>query len=101
MRKSRQAGSSSGLRTAILVRDRISATSSMLLIDDCTGDLFAQCPFDLSGKSLEPVLDSSRYFVLKVVDINTGKSAYLGLGFRERSEAFDFQVALQDWQKCV
>lgn len=63
------------------------------------GELFAQCPYDLAGKAVEPTLDSSRYFALRVIDVNSGKSAYLGMGFRERPEAFDFQVALQDWQK--
>lgn len=65
------------------------------------GELFAQSPYDKTGKAVEAVLDSSRYFVLKVVDAKSGKHAYLGMGFQDRGEAFDFQVALQDWQKCV
>lgn len=40
---------------------------------------------------MEPVLDSSRYFVLRV-DGDGGKRAYIGMGFQERGDAFDFQV---------
>lgn len=28
-------------------------------------------------------------------------SAFIGVGFNQRSDAFDFNVALQEWQKCV
>ncbi|CAA2959895.1 adaptin ear-binding coat-associated 1 [Olea europaea subsp. europaea] len=65
-----------------------------------SGELFAAC-FANPGQresSVEPVLDSSRYFVLKIED-GQGKHAFIGLGFNERNEAFDFNVALSDHEK--
>ncbi|KAK9111262.1 hypothetical protein Scep_018781 [Stephania cephalantha] len=72
------------------------------LEDPSTGELFAAC-FVLPGQresSVETVLDSSRYFVLKIED-GQGKHAFIGLGFGERNEAFDFNVALSDHEKYV
>ncbi|KAI3691404.1 hypothetical protein L2E82_49763 [Cichorium intybus] len=46
------------------------------------------------------MLDSSRYFVLKIED-GTGKHTLIGLGFTERNEAFDFNVALSDHEKYL
>ncbi|TPX72444.1 hypothetical protein CcCBS67573_g05881 [Chytriomyces confervae] len=66
-----------------------------------TGDLFAACPYPPDGSTVEPVLDSSRYFVLTLVDKASGRKAFIGMGFTERSHAFDFNVALQDHAKRV
>lgn len=43
---------------------------------------------------MEQVTDSSRFFAVRVVD--SGRKAMLGIGFEERSEAFDFGVSLQE-----
>ncbi|RHZ61867.1 hypothetical protein Glove_345g44 [Diversispora epigaea] len=69
------------------------------LEDGTTGELFAQCPYDPETNSVEPVRDSSRYFVLRIED--SGRHAFIGMGFQERSEAFDFQVTLQDHIKHI
>ncbi|KAJ3050875.1 hypothetical protein HDU99_008553 [Rhizoclosmatium hyalinum] len=71
------------------------------LEDGTTGELFATCDYPPDGSTVEPVLDSSRYFVLTLVDKASGRKAFIGMGFQERSDAFDFNVALQDHVKRV
>ncbi|KAH8929500.1 adaptin ear-binding coat-associated protein 1 NECAP-1 [Atractiella rhizophila] len=94
-------------RLRILEKSTLSASSSPTLtiqLEEATsGDVFAQCPYDEKNweAQVEPVLDSSRYFILKIVDKDTGKHAFIGMGFAERGEAFDFNVVLQDWRKRV
>jgi len=69
------------------------------LEDKDSGELFAQSPYQPTKTNphggCEAVLDSSRYFVLTVVDQQSGQKAYIGMGFPERTESFDFNVALQ------
>ncbi|KAK3738112.1 hypothetical protein QZH41_013844 [Actinostola sp. cb2023] len=97
--------------------------------DKTSGELFAKCNVDNHpGIAVEGVLDSSRYFVLRIEDdtgntllcistltdiepyewetygtelrscckLFTGRHAFIGLGFADRGDSFDFNVALQD-----
>ncbi|KAF8067253.1 hypothetical protein HT031_002300 [Scenedesmus sp. PABB004] len=68
------------------------------LEEPATGELFAVCPYtpDSQAAAVEPAADSSRYFVLRVEDPSTHRHAFLGLGFSERGEAFDFSAAIAD-----
>ncbi|TCD70978.1 hypothetical protein EIP91_000886 [Steccherinum ochraceum] len=61
------------------------------------GAVFAKADYDPAKPCVEAVLDSSRYFVVRVED--NGKKAYIGMGFLDRSDSFDFNVALQDYTK--
>ncbi|CAH0382331.1 unnamed protein product [Bemisia tabaci] len=71
------------------------------LEDKMSGELFAQCPIDVyPGPAVEAVADSSRYFVLRIQDDN-GRMANIGLGFADRSDSFDLNVALQDHFKWL
>ncbi|KAH9309852.1 hypothetical protein KI387_037763, partial [Taxus chinensis] len=74
------------------------------LEDKNTGELYAQA-FVRRGQPLpvEPVIDSSRYFAL-CIEENFGertRHAFIGIGFRERPEAYDFQAALYDHVKYL
>jgi Protein of unknown function (DUF1681) len=48
----------------------------VVLLHFCSGELFAQCPVDsYPSAAVEQVLDSSRYFVLRIQD-GSGKIEY-------------------------
>ncbi|KAA0054424.1 hypothetical protein IC582_026357 [Cucumis melo] len=74
------------------------------LEDKSTGELYARA-FLRDGEQhpVEPVIDSSRYFVLRVEENIDGRlrHAFIGIGFRERTEAYDFQAALHDHMKYL
>ncbi|XP_005099308.1 adaptin ear-binding coat-associated protein 1 [Aplysia californica] len=71
------------------------------LEDKNSGELFAQCPVDAyPGIAVEPVMDSSRYFVIRIKD-GSGRSAFIGIGFHDRSDSFDLNVAIQDHFKWL
>ncbi|XP_050838599.1 adaptin ear-binding coat-associated protein 2 isoform X2 [Serinus canaria] len=85
-------------------RLRITAKGSTAFIkleDKSSGELFAQAPVEqFPGIAVEGVTDSSRYFVIRIEDGN-GRRAFIGVGFVDRGDAFDFNVALQDHFKWV
>ncbi|KAJ8483539.1 hypothetical protein OPV22_016024 [Ensete ventricosum] len=74
------------------------------LEDKTSGELYARA-FLREGEPhpVEPVIDSSRYFVLRVEENIGGRKrhAFIGIGFRERTEAYDFQAALHDHMKYL
>ncbi|XP_041124882.1 adaptin ear-binding coat-associated protein 1-like [Polyodon spathula] len=85
-------------------RLRITARGKVAYIkleDKASGELFAQAPvIEFPGITVETVSDSSRYFVIRIQDGN-GRSAFIGIGFNDRGDAFDFNVSLQDHFKWV
>ena len=71
------------------------------LEDKLSGDLFGTCPVETyPGVEVQAVNDSSRYFVLKLVG-DGGRAAFIGMGFADRADSFDLNVALQDHFKWV
>ncbi|MCJ1252337.1 hypothetical protein MMC24_000142 [Lignoscripta atroalba] len=87
------------LETAIPNADGLGETvkTDVLLEDPNSGQLFAAAPYT-DASAVEQVLDSSRFFAIRVVG-EGGRKAMLGIGFEERSEAFDFGIALQEVRK--
>jgi adaptin ear-binding coat-associated protein 1/2 len=73
--------------------------ADIVLEDASNGQLFAAAPYTAEAV-VESVSDSSRFFALRVQD-EAGRKASLGIGFEERSEAFDFGVSLQEARKSL
>jgi len=71
--------------------------------------LFAKChialDFDDETKKIEhwveAVVDSSRYSVIRISDDRTGREAHIGMGFRERNDAVNFKMALQEYENAL
>ncbi|ROT41800.1 DUF1681-domain-containing protein [Sodiomyces alkalinus F11] len=80
-------------------KDRERLKVDIILEDPASGQLFAAAPY-VSPAVVEPVIDSSRFFALRVQD-PAGRKAFLGIGFEERSDAFDFGVAVQEARKSL
>jgi hypothetical protein len=84
------------------VVERNSQCRILLEHDDKPG-IFGTCPVHSDPNkppAFEPVLDSSRYFVLRLED-GKGNYAYIGIAFNTRDEAFEFKVALRDYTKSA
>jgi len=69
------------------------------LEDSNTGDLFAAAPYT-SAAVVQQANDSSRFFAVRVQG-ERGMKATLGVGFEERSPAFDFSIALTEARKVL
>jgi len=88
------------LETAIPTANNDEDVSTAVLLEDPkTGDLFAAAPYS-SASAVEQVLDSSRFFAVRVQG-EGGRKAVLGIGFEDRSDAFDFSVTLQEVRKTL
>ncbi|KAF0689039.1 Aste57867_19454 [Aphanomyces stellatus] len=86
--------------TGRLTISAINDETQIQLRDPKTGGLFAACPISKSGPpAVQKVVDSSRYFVLRLVDAKSGRHAFIGIAFEDRNDAFDFNVAIDDHQK--
>eukprot|EP00579_Thalassiosira_antarctica_P012816 CAMPEP_0201934112 /NCGR_PEP_ID=MMETSP0903-20130614/32942_1 /ASSEMBLY_ACC=CAM_ASM_000552 /TAXON_ID=420261 /ORGANISM="Thalassiosira antarctica, Strain CCMP982" /LENGTH=274 /DNA_ID=CAMNT_0048474235 /DNA_START=201 /DNA_END=1023 /DNA_ORIENTATION=- len=46
---------------------------------------------------VNPVVDSSRYFAVRIKDSKTGREAFIGVGFRERTDATNFRMSIEDY----
>lgn len=79
--------------------DRDLLTVTINLEDPATGELFAASPYS-SEAVVQQALDSSRFFAVRVVG-EGGMKATLGLGFEDRSDAFDFGIALGEARKVL
>jgi len=65
----------------------------VILEDSTKNNLFAICP--VRDGAIDRCIDSSRYFVLRIEN-TSGRHIFVGVAFNERSDAFDFNTALED-----
>ncbi|KAK2163568.1 hypothetical protein LSH36_77g03006, partial [Paralvinella palmiformis] len=56
--------------------------------------------YSYPGIAVEQVLDSSRYFVIRIQD-DSGRKAFIGIGFADRGDSFDLLVSMQDHFKTT
>lgn len=71
----------------------------LVLEDPNTGDLFAAAPYTTPAV-VQQANDSSRFFAVRVAG-EGGMKATLGMGFEDRSPAFDFGIALTEARKVL
>ncbi|KAK4696286.1 adaptin ear-binding coat-associated protein 1/2, partial [Lecanoromycetidae sp. Uapishka_2] len=76
-----------------------SLSTEILLEDPSNAELFAKAPYT-DPRAVESVLDSSRFFAIRVVG-DGGMKATLGIGFEERAESIDFGICLQECRKVL
>lgn len=74
--------------------------TAVVLVNPKDLSVFAVCPVagtggENGGGAVDRCIDSSRYFVLRIEN-DQGRHMYIGVAFNERSDAFDFNTALED-----
>lgn len=67
---------------------------------------FSECPVEIQPREsitayIDNVVDSSRYFVLKMKDKATGRTAQMGIGWLDRDPAFEFKSCLNEYIRYV
>lgn len=63
------------------------------------GSCFAVCPVPHRWEeAIQKTVDSSRGFAIRLQNPN-GKYAWVGLAFRDRNDAFDFNVCFSDYEQ--
>lgn len=68
--------------------------------------LFGECPIEVPPKGdityfVDAVIDSSRYYVIRLKDPKSTRTTLIGIGFRDREVAFDFKNALNEYVRYV
>ncbi|MES1913924.1 MAG: hypothetical protein MHM6MM_006067 [Cercozoa sp. M6MM] len=78
-------------------RLRVADSGEKLLVklEQPDNSLWAMCPVDKDDqwKCVEPVKDSRRYFVLRLLS-GDGRVAHIGIGFDSAEDSFEFKAAL-------
>lgn len=46
-------------------------------------------------------MDSPRYFAVRIKDSKTGREAFIGVGFRERTDATNFRMSIEDYLNSI
>ena len=67
---------------------------------------FGECPIEVKPKEdimafVDAVIDSSRYYVIRLKDPRSNRHVNIGIGFREREVAFDFKNSLNEYVKYI
>lgn len=82
-------------RLRVLVKGKY---ARIVLENPSTNQIFAECPLN-DQNAVESVIDSCRYFVIRVV--NGKRHAFIGIGMKERNESFDFKLACEEAKKQI